>query len=66
MKTKEEFSVRIDSELYKKLLYVASKENNSLNNHMLHLIRTNVQYHEKVHGRINTQNIELPEKQDTL
>ena len=66
MKTKEEFSVRIDSELYKKLLYVASKENNSLNNHMLHLIRTNVQYHEKVHGRINTQNIELPVKQDTL
>lgn len=65
MKTKEEFSVRIDGDLYKKLLYVASKENNNLNNHMLHLIRTNVQYFEKVHGRINTQNIELPEKENT-
>ena len=54
MKTKEEFSVRIDSELYKKLLYVASKENNNLNNHMLHMIRSNVQYYEKVHGKINT------------
>lgn len=65
MKTKEEFSVRIDGDLYKKLLYVASKENNNLNNHMLHLIRTNVQYFEKVHGRINTQNIALPEKENT-
>ena len=66
MKTKEEFTVRIDSELYKKLLFVASKEKGNLNNHMLHLIRTNVQYHEKVHGKINTQNIEIPEKEDTL
>lgn len=65
MKTKEEFTVRIDSELYKKLIFVAQKENNSLNNHLLHMIRQNVQYFEKVHGRINTQNIELPEKEDT-
>lgn len=52
MKQKEEFTVRIDGELYKKLLFVAEKENNSLNNHMLHLIRTNVAYYEKVHGKI--------------
>ena len=65
MKTKEEFSVRLDSELYKKRIYVAGQENNTLNNHMLHLIRQNVQYFEKVHGRINTQNIELPEKETT-
>lgn len=62
MKTKEEFTVRIDGDLYKKLLYVASKENNNLNNHMLHMIRQSVQYFEKVHGRINTQSIQLPEK----
>jgi len=30
------------------------------------MIRQNVQYFEKVHGRINTQNIELPEKENTL
>ncbi len=63
MKAKEEFSVRIDQDLYKKLIFVAGKENNNLNNHMLHLIRTNVQYYEKVHGRINTQDIELPAKE---
>jgi len=66
MKTKEDFTVRIDTELYKKLVYIATKETGSLNNHMLHMIRQNVQYFEKVHGRINTQNIELPEKENTL
>lgn len=61
MKTKEEFTVRIDTELYKKLVYVSSKETGSLNNHMLHMIRSNIQYFEKVHGKINTANILLPE-----
>jgi predicted transcriptional regulator len=61
MKQKSEFSVRLDTELYKKLIYVAEKENNNLNNHMLHMIRQNVQYYEKVHGRINTANIKLEE-----
>ena len=65
MKEKAEFTVRLDGDLYKKLRYVAGKENNNLNNHLLHMIRQNVQYYEKVHGRINTQNIELPEKSDT-
>jgi len=57
MKEKTEFSVRLDSDLYKKLRYVAGKENNNLNNHMLHLIRQNVQYYEKVHGRINVNTL---------
>ncbi len=61
MKQKAEFTVRIDAELYKKLLFVAEKENNNLNNHLLHMIRQNVQYYEKVHGRINTAAITLPE-----
>lgn len=62
MKSKEEFSVRIDGELYKKLLYVAGQETGNLNNHMLRMIRSNVQYYEKVHGKINTQNIKIPEE----
>lgn len=61
MKEKAEFTVRIDGDLYKKLKYVAGKENNSLNNHMLHMIRQNVQYYEKVHGRINVNNIKEDE-----
>ena len=65
MKSKAEFTVRLDSELYKKLLFVSEKENNSLNNHMLHMIRTNVQYFEKVHGKINTAAVKLPDGEKT-
>lgn len=65
MKQKCEFSVRLDSELYKKLIYVAEKENNNLNNHMLHMIRQNVQYYEKVHGRINTAQIKIEESEES-
>ena len=64
MKQKSEFSVRLDTELYKKLIYVAEKENNNLNNHMLHMIRQNVQYFEKVHGRINTASIKIEESEE--
>ena len=60
MKSKEEFTVRIDGELYKKLLYVAGEDTGNLNNHMLRMIRSNVQYFEKIHGKINTQNITIP------
>ncbi len=62
MKAKAEFTVRLDSQLYKKLLYVAARENNSLNNHLLHIIRSNVQYFEKTHGKINTAVIQLPQE----
>ncbi|MBS5725506.1 MAG: hypothetical protein KHW59_06985 [Clostridiales bacterium] len=62
MKAKKEFTVRLDTQLYKKLLYVAEKENNSLNNHLLHIIRSNVQYYEKTHGKINTAAVRLPEE----
>ena len=61
MKSKKEFTVRLDTQLYKKLLYVAEKENNSLNNHLLHIIRSNVQYFEKTHGKINAAALTLPE-----
>ena len=64
MKSKEECTVRIDGELYKKLLYVAGEDTGNLNNHMLRMIRSNVQYFEKVHGKINTQNITIP-REDT-
>ncbi len=63
MKQKKEFSVKIDADLYKKLIYVSEKENNNLNNFMLHVIRQNIQYYEKVHGKINTNNINIPDEE---
>ena len=54
------FSVRIDEELYKKMLAVAKAESMDVNNYMLRLIRTNVAYHERIHGRIDTSAIGIP------
>lgn len=60
-KNKISFTVRIDEELYKKMLAVAAAEGRDENNHLLHLIRTNIQYYERVHGRVDTSNVTLPE-----
>ena len=53
MKNKVTFEVRIDEELYKKLLLASAEEGRSLNNQMLHLIRTNIAYFERCHGKID-------------
>jgi len=60
MKNKTAFTVRLDEELYRKLLAVAAGEGMTLNNHLLKLIRTNVAYYERVHGRIDPTKVTLP------
>ena len=57
-KNKTVFSVRIDEEIYRKMLAVAKAEGRDLNNHMLHLIRTNIAYHERVHGKIDISSVD--------
>jgi len=64
MKSKATFEVRIDEELYKKLLVVAAAEGRSLNNQMLHLIRNSVAYHERTHGRIDPAKAVLPQSEE--
>lgn len=59
-KNKVTFSVRIDEDLYKKMLAVAKFDGRDENNHLLHLIRTNVAYHERIHGKIDPSKIEIP------
>ena len=59
-KNKVSFTVRIDEELYKKMVVVAESEGRELNNHILHLVRTNVAYHERIHGKIDPSKIEIP------
>ncbi len=62
-KNKVEFKVRIDETLYKKLLAAAERDNSSLNNHMLRLIRTNVEYSERIRGKIDVSKVKLPEEE---
>jgi hypothetical protein len=60
-KNKITFTVRIDEELFKKMLVTAENEGRDINNHILHLIRTNVSYEERIHGKIDVSKVELPD-----
>ena len=60
-KNKVVFQVRLDEEMYKKMAAVAEFDGCDVNNHILHLVRTNIAYHERVHGRIDTSKIALPD-----
>lgn len=64
MKNKVTFEIKLDEDTFKKLLFVAEAEGRNLNGHFLHLARTNIAYHERVHGRIKPQdlaNITVPD-----
>lgn len=61
-KSKVTFEVRVDETLYRKLLGVAEREKCNLNNHMLKLIRTNVEYSERIHGKIDISKYPIPEQ----
>ena len=52
MKTQPELNLRIPEDLLRKLLYVSAAEGRSPNNHILMLLRNNVQYFERAKGRI--------------
>ncbi len=64
MKNKAVFTVRIDEELYKKLIAVSEAEGRSVNNHMLHLIRTNIAYHERAKGKLDISKVVLPAEEE--
>ena len=53
MKNQPEITVRIPEDLLRKLLYVSSAEGRSPNNHIIMLLRNNVQYFERAKGRID-------------
>lgn len=53
-----EFSVKVSEELFKKFLLIAEYEKRTLNNHFLHMLRQNIAYHEKTHGRITQSQLD--------
>jgi len=52
MADKKTFEIRMDPELYRKMEYIAQKDGMTLNNYILKLVRTNVAYEERIHGKI--------------
>ncbi len=63
-KNKAAFTARIEEDLLKKFYAVAQAEGRTPNNHFLHLLRTNVAYYERIHGKIDTAKIELPAEEE--
>lgn len=53
MKNQPELTLRIPEDVLRKLLYVSNAEGRSPNNHILMLLRNNVQYFERAKGRID-------------
>ena len=53
MKNQPELNLRIPEDVLRKLLYVSKAEGRSPNNHILMLLRNNIQYFERAKGRID-------------
>ena len=53
MKNQPEMNLRIPEDLLRKLLYVSRAEGRSPNNHIIMLLRNNVQYFERAKGRMD-------------
>ena len=52
MKNQYEIKVRLSDELMRKLIYVSEAEGRTPNNHILMLLRNNIQYFERAKGHI--------------
>ncbi len=52
MKQKEEITVKMDKSLLEKAILLSEIEGQSLNNMIVSLVRKNIEYHERVHGKI--------------
>ena len=58
MKNQYELNLRIPEDMLRKLLYVSKAEGRSPNNHIMMLLRNNVQYFERAKGRINQADLQ--------
>jgi len=57
MKNQPEMNLRIPEDLLRRLLYVSKAEGRSPNNHIIMLLRNNVQYFERAKGRIRPEDL---------
>ena len=53
MKKQPEITVRISEDVLRRLLYVSAAEGRTPNNHIIMLLRNNIQYFERAKGKID-------------
>ncbi len=57
MKNDREFTVKLSDELLRRLYYIAEAEHRTPNNHIIYLLRQNIAYYERVHGKIRPEEL---------
>ena len=57
MKKECKIEIRMSEDLMRKLALVSKKEGRSINNQFLFLLRNNIQYFERTHGRLNSSEL---------
>lgn len=58
MKNKVSYTIKTDEETLKKAIFIANNSNCNPNNHIIGLLRTNIAYYERVHGKITAKDLE--------
>lgn len=53
MKKQPELNVRISEDILRRLLYISAAEGRTPNNHIMMLLRNNIQYFERAKGKID-------------
>ena len=67
MKNQTELTVRLPEDVLRKLIYISNAEGRTPNNHILMLLRNNIQYFERAKGHIPPaalQAIQLEDKSE--
>ena len=66
MKNDKTFNVKLSDDLLRRLYYIAAAEKRTPNNHVIHMLRQNIAYYERVHGKITDaalKAVEIPEEE---
>ena len=57
MKKECKIEIRMSEDLMRKLAVISKKEGRSINNQFMFLLRNNIQYFERTHGRLTSAEI---------
>ena len=57
MKNQPEIKVRLSEDLLRKLIYISEAEGRTPNNQFIFMLRNNIQYFERTHGRLTSAEI---------
>ena len=55
MKNDKTVTLRLSEDLLRKLYYISDAEHRTPNNHIIFLLRQNIAYFERTHGKISAQ-----------